>query len=49
MTIAEAVQVMKTLVPNHDRPRPDPYHARTGHNLPIEESELHRQLNNVNK
>ena len=31
MSIAEAVKLKDKLVPNTDRPRPDPYHARTGH------------------
>ena len=46
MTIAEAIKLKEKLisVPMSDRPLPDSYHARTGHALPEDESEVFKQL-----
>ena len=46
MTLAEAVNLKDNLVsvPITDRPQPDMYHARTGHALPKEKSEVYREL-----
>ena len=44
MTIAEAVKLKEKLVSVPDRPQPDLYHARTGHYLPTENSEVFKNL-----
>ena len=46
MTLAEAIKLSDKLVyvPTTDRPLPDVYHARTGHVLPPENSEVFEQL-----
>ena len=46
LTIAEAIKLKEKLisVPMSDRPLPDSYHARTGHALPEDESEVFKQL-----
>jgi hypothetical protein len=44
MSIAEAIKLKEKLVPNPDQPRPDPYHARTGHTLPEASSRVYEQL-----
>ena len=44
MSIAEAIKLKEKVVPNPDRPRPDPYHARTGHTLPEANSRVYEQL-----
>ena len=49
MIIGEAIKVKKTLVnASDDRPLPDTYHARTGHILPTEKSEVYNQLTSLN-
>ena len=44
MTIAEAEKLKEKLVSVPDRPQPDLYHARTGHYLPTENSEVFKNL-----
>ena len=44
MTLAESVNLKEKLVPAPDRPRPDSFHARTGHSLPQENSAVYTQL-----
>jgi hypothetical protein len=46
MTLAESINLKDKLisVPESVRPLPDSYHARTGHALPVENSEVFRQL-----
>ena len=46
MTIAEAIKLKDILVPVPEtrRPLPDNYHARTGHALPAEKSNVYKQL-----
>ena len=44
LTIAEAIKLKDKLVPAPDRPLPDNYHARTGHALPRENSEVFKQM-----
>ena len=49
MSIGEAIKVKETLVnAPEDRPLPDTYHARTGHLLPNEKSEVYNQLTSLN-
>ena len=46
MTLAEPINLAKQLVsiPDNVRPMPDMYHARTGHVLPLGNSEVYNQL-----
>ena len=46
LTLAEAINLPDKLVrvPANERPLPDTYHARTGHVLPSEHSEVYKQL-----
>ena len=44
MTLAESVNLKEKLVPAPDRPRPDSFHARTGHSLPQENSAVYKQM-----
>ena len=45
LLLAEAIDQKTTLIPSEDsRPRPDCYHARTGHQLPVEKSQVFKQL-----
>ena len=44
MTLGEAIKLKDNLVTVPDRPQPDSYHARTGHALPLEKSEVFKQL-----
>ena len=46
LTLAEAVDLKEKLVfvPEHQRPMPDLFHAKTGHVLPVEKSHVHREL-----
>ena len=44
LTLAEAVNLPQILIENPDRPRPDSYHARTGHALPVEKSRVYKQI-----
>ena len=44
MTLAESINLKENLVLAPNRPRPDPFHARTGHALPQENSAVYRQL-----
>ena len=43
-TVLEAINMKKSLINVPDRPRPDQFHARTGHHLPTENSEVYNQL-----
>ena len=51
MTLAEAVKLKEKLisVPESARPLPDTYHARTGHALPGDKSEVLYQLHETRK
>ena len=46
LTLAEAINLPEKLipVPATARPQPDSYHARTGHALPVERSQVYQQL-----
>ena len=44
LTLAEAIVLPTNLVEVPDRPQPDPYHARTGHALPVTNSKVFDQL-----
>ena len=44
LTLAESINLRENLVLVENRPRPDQYHARTGHALPIELSKVHNKL-----
>ena len=47
LTLAEAIDLPKNLVSlaEDERPQPDMYHARTGHVLPLKNSNVFKQLN----
>jgi hypothetical protein len=47
LTIAEAINLRETLLPNPDRPLPDPYHARLGQMLCHEESKVYDQITEI--
>ena len=51
LAIAKSVNMKTKLtsVPVTDRPQPDPYRARTGHKLVIEESQVYDQLKKIKK
>ena len=51
MTLAESVDLKTKLVPvpQNTRTLPDPFHARTGHTLPEEESAVYKQLKETQK
>ena len=49
LTLAESVNLKDSLVPAENRPRPDQYHARTGHTLPKELSRLDKRLQETEK
>ena len=44
LTLAEAVNLPQNLIEVLDRARPDSYHARTGHALPVEKSRVYEQI-----
>ena len=44
LTILEAINLKDALVPNPDRPLPDPYHARTGQKLDASKSQVYDQI-----
>ena len=46
LTLAETINLSEKLVvnPTSSRPQPDMYHARTGHSLPIVNSQVYQQL-----
>ena len=46
LTLAEAINLPKSLVsvPDDVRPQPDMFHARTVHVLPLEDSNVYKQL-----
>ena len=46
LTLAEAINLPKTLVsvPDSERPLPDMFHSRTGHVLPNEKTSVYKQL-----
>ena len=46
LTLAEAIDLPSNVVsvPETERAMPDMYHARTGHVLPIERSNVYKQL-----
>ena len=44
MTLAEAIDMSEKLVHVPDRKQPDVYHARTGHVLPVQSSQVYKQL-----
>ena len=47
LTIVEAMNLKKTMVPNPDRPLPDTYHARLGLKLPKDKSKVYEQLQKI--
>ena len=51
LTLAEAIKMKEKLVsiPEEARPKPDTYHARTGHKLPEGSSQLVQQLEETQK
>ena len=49
LTVAESINLQDSLVPVKNRTRPEQYHARTGHTLPIESSKVHKQLQETRK
>ena len=51
MTLAESVDLKTKLVPvpQNTRTLPDPFHARTGHTLPEEQSAVYKQLKETQK
>ena len=49
MTIAESIKLKDVLVSVPDRPLPDNFHARTGHALPAEKSNVYKQLISTNQ
>ena len=49
LTLAEAVNLPQTLIEVLDRARPDSYHARTGHALPVEKSRVYEQILRTNE
>ena len=45
VTLAESIDLKEKLVEaSADRPQPDNYHSRTGHALPIYQSQVYQQL-----
>ena len=45
VTLAESIDLKERLVPAEpDRPLPDNFHSRTGHTLPIHQSQVYKQL-----
>ena len=47
LTIAESFNIKESVVPDPDRPLPDTYHARLGQKLPADQSQVYKQLDNV--
>jgi hypothetical protein len=47
LTVAEALNMKESLVPNPDRTLPDPYHARLGQKLEPEKSQVYGQLHKI--
>ena len=43
-TLAEAINLPEKLIKITDRERPDSFHARTGHALPLENSRVYKQI-----
>ena len=44
LTLAEAINLPEKLIKVPARPRPDNFHARTGHALPLENSNVYKQI-----
>ena len=44
LTLAEAVNLPEKLIKIPNRPRPDNFHDRTGHSLPLENSRVYKQI-----
>ena len=47
LTVAECIILKDNVFPVPDRPRPDSYHARTGHALIPEKSEVYKEIKNI--
>ena len=47
LTIAEAINLKETLLPNTERALPDPYHARLGQKLCPEKSKMYEQIGKI--
>ena len=47
LTVLEALNLKEVLVPNQDRPLPDPYHARLGLKLDEHKSKVYDQIRNT--
>ena len=47
LTIAESIILKDNVSPVPDRPRPDSYHARTGHALIPEKSDVYKEIKNI--
>ena len=47
LTLLEAMNLKEVLVPNQDRPLPDPYHARLGLKLDEHKSKVYDQIRNT--
>ena len=43
-SLAESINLKRQLVPDHSSLKPEPYHQRTGHKLPVENSKIYHQL-----
>ena len=48
-TLAEAINLPEKLIKVPDRPRPDNFNERTGHALPLESSNVYKQMLKINE
>ena len=48
LTVAESILLKDNVYPVPDRPQPDNYRARTGHALTPENSEVYKEIKNIN-
>ena len=44
LTVAEAINLQDKLIKDPNRPRPECFNARTGHVLPLEHSNVYKQI-----
>ena len=49
LTIAEALNIKDSVIPDPDRPLPDTYHARLGLKLAANQSQVYKQLDNIHE
>ena len=47
MTLAESIPLRSSLEFNQNRPLPDHFHSRTGHNLIPEKSSVFKEIKNI--